>query len=483
MVILTILLVALVILFLHDILQKEHAILRNFPVIGHIRYIAEDLGPYLRAFFYARDREERPFNRMERSWIYRASKNVNSTVSFGTTRDLTATGSIYFVDAPFPLLDEQSVQTKPVTFGLEPNNPYTATSLINISGMSYGSISQNAILALAKGAKMAGCWMNTGEGGLTSYHLESGCDLIAQIGTAKYGYRTLSGELSEEKLLKAASYPQVKMFEIKLSQGAKPGKGGLLPAVKVSEEVAEIRGIPPHQDSISPNRFPEIANSSELLDFINKVRNITKKPVGFKIVLGNYEWLYEFFEEIHKRGLEYAPDFITLDGKEGGTGAAPVSLTDYMGLPLTESLPALIDALNLYGLRQRIKVIASGKLVTPSTVCWALCVGADFINSARGFLISMGCIQAMRCHTNNCPTGITTHNPYLMRGLDPTDKGVRVFHYVKNLEDQVNEICHSCGVTEPRQLQRSHLRIIKNYGTSVAFSELYPDVKPKEEPT
>jgi glutamate synthase domain-containing protein 2 len=466
-------------LFFYDFFQKKHTVTRNFPVIGHIRYIAESLGPYLRAFFYARDREEKPFNRVERSWIYRASKNVSSMVSFGTTRDLKEKGNIYFVDAPFPLLENDCIKTKPVTIGVNTPNPYTTNSLINISGMSYGAISKNAVIALAKGAKMADCWMNTGEGGLTNYHLESGCDLVVQIGTAKYGFRTLDGQLCDEKLKKAASYPQIKMFEIKLSQGAKPGIGGLLPGKKVTPEVAEIRGIAVGQDSISPTRFPEIANSNDLLNFIHHVREVTGKPTGFKIVLGDYTWLHELFDEIRKRGLDSAPDFITLDGKEGGTGAAPVSLTDYMGLPLSESLPALIDLLKQYGLRERIKVIASGKLVTPSMVCWALCVGADFINSARGFMIALGCIQAMRCHTNNCPTGITTHRPFLMRGLDPTDKAVRVAHYVRNLECEVGEICHSCGVGEPRELTRAHLRIVTAYGTSVAFSELYPDVTPE----
>jgi glutamate synthase domain-containing protein 2 len=464
---------------IYDLFQKQHTILRNFPLIGHIRYIAESLGPYLRAFFYTRDREEKPFNRTERSWIYRAAKNASSVVSFGTTRNLTEKGSIYFVDAPFPVLDEDAITTKSVTIGTRCHNPYTTTSLINIAGMSYGSISKNAVIALARGAKLAGCWMNTGEGGLTQYHLEAGCDLVAQIGTAKYGFRKLDGSLCDAKLKQAASYPQVKMFEIKLSQGAKPGKGGLLPAKKVTPEIAKIRGIAVNQDSISPNRFPEIANSGQLLDFIQHVREVTGKPTGFKTVLGDYSWLHILFKEILKRGIEFAPDFITLDGKEGGTGAAPISLTDYIGLPLAESLPTLVNLLKQYGLRERIKVIAGGKLVTPSMVCWALCVGADFVNSARGFLFSLGCIQAMRCHTNNCPTGITSHNWFLMRGLDPVDKAVRVANYVKNLEYEVGEICHSCGVQEPRELSRAHLRMVSTYGTSVAFSELYPDVTPE----
>ncbi len=467
--------IVLLILLFWDIFQKKHSVLRNFPLIGHIRYIAEDLGVYLRAFFYSRDDEELPFNRVDRSWVYCASKDEETTIGFGSTRDRRPVGSFYFVDAPFPVLGRDAVQTSAVTIGPHCANPYTTNSLVNISAMSFGSISENAILALSQGAKMAGCWLNTGEGGLSRYHLEGGCDLVAQIGTAKFGYRDEQGNLSDECLKMAASYPQVKMFEIKLSQGAKPGKGGILPAVKVTAEIAQMRGIPVHQDAISPNRFPEIANSAELLDFIHHVRTVTGKPTGFKVVLGNYNWLNYLCQEINKRGKEYAPDFITLDGAEGGSGAAPMSLADYMGLPLAESLPVLIDTLAKYGLRERIKVIASGKLITPDMVVWALCMGADFVNSARGFMFALGCIQALKCHLNTCPTGIATHNTWLMRGLDPKEKAVRVFHYVKNLEYEVGVICHSCGVLEPRQLKRHHVRVVSEHGTSVSLADIYPE--------
>lgn len=470
-----ILTLGLILLLFWDLGQKEHSLLRTYPLLGHIRYIAEELGVYLRQFFYARDREELPFNRADRTWVYRAAKNSDTTSGFGSTRDRRPLGTIYFVDAPFPILGQDAVPTRAITIGKFCKKPYTAGSLINISAMSYGSISDNAILALSRGAKMAGCWLNTGEGGISPYHLDGGCDLVAQIGTAKYGYRDEHGNLSDERLREVAAHEQVKMFEIKLSQGAKPGKGGLLPAVKVTPEIAKIRGIPAYQDSVSPNRFPEIANSCELLDFINHVRNVTGKPTGFKVVLGNYIWLDELCREIIKRGIEYAPDFITLDGAEGGTGAAPTSLMDYMGLPIEESLPALIDILVEYGLRDRIKVIASGKLIKPAMIVWALCVGADFINSARGFMFALGCIQALKCHLNTCPTGITTHNKWLTRGLDPTDKAVRVFQYVKNLEYEVGIICHSCGVREPRELQRSHVRIVSEHGTSISLADVYPD--------
>jgi glutamate synthase domain-containing protein 2 len=265
------------------------------------------------------------------------------------------------------------------------------------------------------------------------------------------------------------------MFEVKLSQGAKPGIGGLLPGIKVTKEIASIRNIPPFKDSISPNRFPEISNSAELLNFIHHIREVTGKPTGFKIVLGDYQWLHELCHEILKRGQDSAPDFITLDGAEGGSGAAPASLADYMGLPISESLPTLVDILTEYKLRDRIKVIASGKLITAATISWALCIGADFVNSARGFMFSLGCIQALECHKNTCPTGITTHNPWLVRGLDPQNKATRVYHYVKNIEYEVGIICHSCGVHEPRELRRHHVRIVSTHGRSVSFSEVFPD--------
>ncbi|MCE0723574.1 MULTISPECIES: FMN-binding glutamate synthase family protein [Legionella] len=466
-------LVFLIFLGIWNIFQTKHTILRNFPLIGYVRYISESLGVYLRHFFFTRDREELPFNRTERTWIYEASKNTDTTIGFGTTR-ARKPNTIYFVDSPFPVLKRYVVKAHSVTIGIHCKYPYTTNSLINISAMSHGSISQNAILALSHGAKKAGCWLNTGEGGLSPYHLAGGCDLIAQIGSAKYGYHDEDGNLSDEKLKEAAAHPQVKMFEIKLSQGSKPGRGGILPAVKVTKEIAKIRGIKPHEDSISPNRFPEISNSSELLNLIHHVREITGKPTGFKVVLGDYEWLDELCEEIIKRGLEYAPDFITLDGAEGGTGASPLTLADYMGLSLRESLPVLVDKLVEYDLRDRIKVIASGKLITPGMVAWALCVGADFVNSARGFMFALGCVQALRCHKNTCPTGITTHNKWLTRGLNPKNKAVRVYHYVKNLTNEVGIICHSCGVEEPRELRRHHARIVSEHGTSVSLADIYP---------
>jgi glutamate synthase domain-containing protein 2 len=476
--VLAVLILSLIGIYIWDKQQKSHALLRNYPIIGHFRYIFESLGVYIRDYFITNDREELPFNRAERTWVYQAAKNVDPLVAFGSTRDLKPVGTVLFVDAPFPVLGRDTTPPRTKTIGAYCRTPYLAPSFFNISAMSYGSLSKNAVLALSRGAKMANCWLNTGEGGVSPYHLESGCDLIAQIGTAKYGFCDENGNLSEERLRKFAAYPQIKMFEIKLSQGAKPGKGGILPAAKVTPEIAEIRNILPYKDSISPNRHTDIGNVSELLDKIHLIREITGKPVGFKVVLGSYEWLDDLFTEIINRGMEYVPDFITLDGAEGGTGAAPVALVDYMGLPIVESLPVLVDKLNEYGLKERVQVIAAGKLITPAEVAWALCVGADFISSARGFLFSLGCIQALKCHKNTCPTGITTHNPRLMNGLDVTNKAVRVANYAQRIIYEVGTISHSCGVREPRELTRKHARIVMENGRSISLAELYPDKVP-----
>ncbi len=359
-------LVALVlaITFFYDISQRKNAILKNYPIVGHFRGIFTALGEFFRQYFFAMDREELPFNRAERYWVYRASQDENNTVAFGSTKNLPV-GTPLFVNCPFPTLDQDAAPAKPVVIGPYCKKPFEAKSFFNVSGMSYGAISRPAVLALSKGAKMAGCWMNTGEGGLSPYHLEGGADIVFQIGTAKYGVRNPEGGLSDDKLREMAANDQIKMFEVKLSQGAKPGKGGILPGVKVTKEIAEIRGIPAGQDSISPNRHPEINNVEELLDFIAHIKKITEKPVGIKFVLGAYGWLDRFLERIHERNIKDAPDFFTIDSGDGGTGAAPMPLIDNVGLLVRESLPQITNVLIKHGLRERIKIIASGKLVTP----------------------------------------------------------------------------------------------------------------------
>ncbi len=462
-------------LYLADRTQTEHTIRRNYPVIGRFRYLFEHMGEFFRQYFFAMDREEMPFNRAERSWAYRAAKNMDNTVAFGSTRRLNLEGTIIFANCPYPTLDEDVVSAEPLEIGPFSREPYLAPSFLNISAMSYGSLSTPAVRALSMGAKQANIWLNTGEGGLSSYHLEGGCDVVFQIGTAKYGVRDEEGRLSEEKLREMAAHQQVRMFELKLSQGAKPGKGGILPGGKVTAKISAIRGIPEGQDSISPNRHPEINSEADLLDMIAKIRTVTGKPVGFKAVIGGSDWLDALCVEINRRGPESAPDFITLDSADGGTGAAPMPLMDDVGLPLRESLPMLVDKLIQHGLRGRIRVIASGKLITPTMVAWALCMGADFINSARGFMFSLGCIQALQCNKNTCPTGITTHNKKLQGGLVPAQKSQRVAHYADNLKKEVGIIAHSCGVAEPRRLRRKHARMVVDHGRSVPMSELYPE--------
>jgi glutamate synthase domain-containing protein 2 len=465
---------AVVVTYILDVTQTKQALRRNYPVVAHFRYFFEHLGEFFRQYFFAMDREEMPFNRAQRSWVYRAAKNLETTQSFGSTRDIHQQGALLFVNCPFPTLGADASPIGKVTIGEGCPHPYTADSVFNISGMSYGALSKPAVQALSRGAKMAGCWMNTGEGGVSPYHLESGCDLVYQIGTAKYGVRDSDGHFCDEKLREVAAYSQIRMFEIKLSQGAKPGKGGILPGAKVSEEIARIRGIEVGQDSISPNRHPEINSAEDLLDMIAHVREVTGKPVGFKCVMGAYSWLDRLFELVQQRGIASAPDFITLDSADGGTGAAPTSLMDYMGLSIKESLPLLVDRLHTYGLKERIKVITSGKLINPADVAWALCMGADFIVSARGFMMALGCIQALQCSKNTCPTGITSHNPKLQKGLDPDLKALRVKQYLQNLVYEVGVISHSCGVKEPRQLQRYHCHQVIEHGRSRSLADLYP---------
>jgi glutamate synthase domain-containing protein 2 len=462
-------------MFIVDITQTTHAIRRNYPVIGRFRYLFESLGEFFRQYFFAMDREEMPFNRAQRSWVYRSAKDIDSTMAFGSTRSLKPPGTILFVNCPFPTLGKDAVKPHPVTIGENCRHPYTTASIFNISAMSFGAISKPAVRALSKGAGMAGAWLNTGEGGLSPYHLEGGCDLVFQIGTAKYGVRDLQGNLDDDRLRDIAGHEQVKMFEIKLSQGAKPGKGGILPGAKVTREIALIRGIPPDQDSISPNRHTDINSIAELLDMIQHIREVTGKPVGFKAVIGAYGWIEELCHEILKRGIDSAPDFINIDSADGGTGAAPMSLMDYMGLPLHESLPLVVDELQRQSLRERIKVICSGKLINPAEVAWAISMGADFVVSARGFMFALGCIQAMQCNRNTCPTGITTHDRKLQRGLNPEKKAVRVYNYIQHMVHEVGVISHSCGVHEPRELKRFHCRVVSENGISKSMQELYPE--------
>lgn len=464
------------VLFFVDRLQTHDAIRRNYPVIGRFRRIFSTLGEFFRQYFFAMDREELPFNRAQREWVRRAGEGHDNTVAFGSTRNLNVIGTPIFANAAFPPLDDQFASTAPMVIGAQARQPFTAKSFFNISGMSFGAISKPAVQALSRGAKEAGVWLNTGEGGLSPFHLEGGCDVVFQIGTAKYGVRGEDGHLDEDKLRKIAAHETVRMFEIKLAQGAKPGKGGILPGSKVTPEIAEIRGIPVGTSSLSPNRHSEVDDWGDLLDFVGHVREITGKPVGIKTVVGTEAGIQGLFDEITKRGAETAPDFITLDGGEGGTGAAPMPLIDLVGMSIREALPLVADMRDRAGLQDRIRLISSGKLVNPGDVAWALAAGADFITSARGFMFSLGCIQALKCNKNTCPTGITTHNPRFQKGLVVEDKFERVARYAKCIVHEVETIAHSVGVSEPRQLRRHHVRLMQDSGRSALMSDLYPPV-------
>lgn len=470
-------LVALVV-FVLDRLQTEDAIRRNYPVIGRFRHLFSTLGEFFRQYFFAMDREELPFNRAQREWVKRAGEGKGNTVAFGSTRNLNVVGTPIFANAAFPPLDDQVASSEPLVIGAETRTPYAAKSFFNISGMSYGAISKPAVQALSRGAKEAGVWLNTGEGGLSLFHLEGGCDVVFQIGTAKYGVRDAEGGLSDEKLRAAAAHENVRMFEVKLAQGAKPGKGGILPGAKVTKEIAEIRGIAVGTDSLSPNRHLDVDDWGDLLDLIGHMREVTGKPVGIKTVVGTESGIQSLFDEINQRGASSAPDFITIDGGEGGTGAAPMPLIDLVGMSIREALPIVVDMRNAAGLQDRVRIIASGKLVNPGDLAWALAAGADFITSARGFMFSLGCIQALKCNKNTCPTGITTHDKRFQKGLVVEDKYKRVARYAKSLVKEVETIAHSVGVTEPRQLRRHHVRLMQDSGRSVPMSDLYPPAKP-----
>ncbi len=473
----------IVFMFIQDVTQKKHTVLRNYPVIGRFRYFFEKQGEYFRQYFFAGDRDEMPFNRATRAWIYRVAKKEDGSglIGFGSTYDMKAPGAILFVNAAFPVQEWEKQPTPPLVIGEGYcEQPFTARSVVNISGMSFGAISRPAVQALSRGAALAGCWMDTGEGGTAPYHLEGGCDVIAQIGTAKYGIRNADGSFSPERALELAK--KVKAFEIKLSQGAKPGKGGVLPGGKVTPEIAATRGIPVGEASLSPNRHRDIANTHELLDQVHFIRNLTGRPVGIKTAIGGWWFLNELAENVLRRGLDYAPDFLVIDGGEGGSGAAPQALFDHMSLSIDEALPRAADVLFESGLKDRIRLVGSGKLVTSARAAWALCAGADFVNSARGFMFSLGCIQALRCHTNTCPTGITTHNHRLQRGLVVEEKYLRVANYAEGMNHDIEMIAHSCGVAHPRLLKREHCRIVQANGQSVALNMLYPYPKPKVAP-
>jgi glutamate synthase domain-containing protein 2 len=455
-----------------DLMQRRHAVTRNFPVIGHLRYFFEEMGQPLRQYFFAGDLEERPYNRVTRAWVYASAKGENSFVGFGSQVDPHEPGRMHILPSMYPTLTHDTELPRPRVIGAKRARPYQPRRFTNISGMSFGALSPNAVLALSRGAKLVGAYMSTGEGSVSPYHLEGDCDILYQIGPAKFGCRTPDGRFDEEKAAAILALPQVKMVEIKLGQGAKPGKGGVLPKEKITPEIAAIRGIPMGQDCHSPNRFEEFDDPASLLDFIERVRRLTGKPIGLKMVVGGTAEIDALCREISRRGD--GPDFIAVDGKEGGTGAAPLALADYVGLPLIDGLTAVDNALRREGLRDEIALIGSGKIATSGEVATHIALGADLVHIGRGFLFSIGCIQALRCHTNTCPTGVTTQNRWLQSGLDPADKSARVANYALALERDLQMITHACGLRHPSQLHRGHVVVNISPGVRKPLSEIFP---------
>ena len=456
--------VGLILLGIHDRKQTRHTIRRNFPIIGRGRWIMEYIAHFYQGYFSG-EREEKPFNKTQRIWAVKAGKKNKTTESFGST--LSYQDMFFsFVHSMYPFKPQSKEDYKPnaLVFGEKTPNPYTSESRIFISGMSYGALSDVAVLSLSQGAKKGNFLMNTGEGGISKFHTEGGAPLIFQIGTAKYGCNNEDLSLNGEKLSKLANNEQIKMFEIKLSQGAKPGKGGMLLGNKVTKEIAEAREIEIGSPSFSPNGHVDVNDDETLLQLIYNVKKHSKKPTGIKFCMGSVEELENTLELMaHKlnneeEGHMYVPDFITLDSADGGTGAAPLAHMDVMGMFLIDSLPILIDKLNEYKLREHTKVICSGKIITPVEAGWAFSKGADAVNIARGFLFNLGCIQARKCSKNTCPTGITSHKKRYTRGLVPADKSERVYNYQKTLTKELMELAHSCGVKSFDMLNNKHIR-------------------------
>ena len=437
--------------------QKRHTLLANYGFLAQVRYLLESVGPEFRQYLFASDSEERPFSRNERAEVYRKAKGIDSSGAFGTQLDLRP-GLVTLRHSFFPA-DDREPATFTVNFGEERGcpHPYIAEHPVFISAMSYGSLGSRAVRALARGARKAGIPMNTGEGGYPMYHLMEAPDLIFQMGTAKFGVRTEDGKLDDQQLAKLCAEESVKMVEIKLSQGAKPGKGGLLPKEKVSEEIAELRGVPMNRDVISPPYHPECRTVACTVAFIRRVQEVSGVPVGLKFCLGRDRELRALVLEMKEQDV--FPDWITVDGAEGGTGAAPRSFMDGVGLPLFTALPLVREILEEEGVRDRTKLLASGKLIDARRQLVAMAMGASATYTARGFMLALGCIQALQCNQNTCPVGITTHAPSLQRGLDIEEKSDRVARYARALCREQGELLAAMGVRGPSDLNPDSIHL------------------------
>ncbi|WP_281635932.1 FMN-binding glutamate synthase family protein [Flavobacterium marginilacus] len=433
--------IILIIVGFYNTIQQKHAILRNFPILGYFRYLFEMIAPEIQQYFIERTTDGKPFSRNQRSLVYQRAKNIDATSPFGTQLVLNQSSYEGIKHSMFPASVNHELP-RVLVGGSDCKQPYSA-SLLNISAMSFGSLSENAIVALNKGAQKGNFYHNTGEGGLTEFH-QNGGDITWQIGTGYFGCRNSEGNFDADKFAEKANLPAVKMIEIKLSQGAKPGHGGVLPAQKNTAQIAKIRGVEPHTTILSPPSHNAFSDAKGLIEFIAHLRQLSNgKPIGFKLCIGEtseFETLCQ--EMIHQNCF---PDFITVDGAEGGTGAAPLEFADGVGMPFEPAIIFVNKTLVRLGIRDKITVICSGKIISGYSILRAVALGADMCNSARGFMFSLGCIQALRCNNNECPTGVATQNKMLMKGLVVTDKSERVYHFHKNTLHAANELLAAAG--------------------------------------
>src|SRR5882757_3220652 len=462
---------------LRDLLQTRHSIRRNYPILGHLRFFFEFVRPELRQYIVESDTEARPFSRNQRSIVYQRAKQQLDKVPFGTQLDLYEAGVEWINHSMVPVA-VQPHDFRVAVGGAACGAPYLA-SVFNISAMSFGALSANAILALNRGARDGGFAHDTGEGGLSRYHREHGGDLVWEIGSGYFGCRTRDGHFDAQRFAEQARTSQVKMIEIKLSQGAKPGHGGLLPAAKVSPEIAQARGVAPRVDCLSPAAHSEFSTPIGLLEFVVRLRELSGgKPVGFKLCVGHPWELFGVAKAMLATGI--TPDFIVVDGAEGGTGAAPAEFVDHVGMPLQEGLLLVHNTLVGLNLRERVRIGASGKVITAFDIARTLAIGADWCNSARGFMFALGCVQAQHCHLDTCPSGVATQNPSRMRALVVPDKAERVASFHRNTLKALAELIAAAGLTHPNQLRPHHIvqRVSPNEGR--VLSHLLPVLKPGE---
>lgn len=469
--------VPLIAMGLFDMYQSRHAIRHNFPLVGRLRYLLESIGPEIRQYFVETDIDGRPFDRLQRGLVYARSKKELDTKPFGTQLNVYDEG-YQWINHSIKAIAFADIDENPkVQIGSSQcEKPYMA-SLFNVSAMSYGSLSKNAIIALNKGAKMGGFFHNTGEGGLSPYHLDNGGDVVWNVGTGYFSCRDEYGNFSPEHFSERAQKENVKMIEIKFSQGAKPGHGGILPKEKVTDEIAAIRLLKKGGDIISPPKHSAFKTPLELIDFLKTLRHLSGgKPVGMKICIGNKSEFIAICKAMVETKTYF--DFITVDGGEGGTGAAPIEYSDHVGMPLRDALAFVYDCLNGFGIKDEIKIIASGKIISGFDIIRALSMGADLCNSARGMMFALGCIQALQCHANTCPTGVATQDPKLVSGLDPDLKSVRVFRYQHETVKSAMELMASAGIDHPDNVGRDLVSMRVDKTNIRTFAELFPELKP-----